>query len=135
MATSNYDPSIDRQALDRLASEIAAVLRAFCDHQPLFKGSLRNVARRCGKPRCRCARGLLHRTTVLIDRRGERPLIRKVSGPEFRRLLAPTREYQKLRDRRARLTQVHRAMLRTCDRLIQYRLAEGSRFHSWKKSP
>ena len=135
MAASNYDPSIDRQALDRLVMELASVIRAFCDHQPLFQGSLRKVARRCGKHRCRCTRGLLHRSTVLIDRRGEKPRIRKVSGPQFRHLLAPTREYQKLRDRRARLSQLHRELLGLCDRLTRYRLAQGSRLHPLMRSP
>jgi hypothetical protein len=135
LETTLYDASADRQALDRLATELRAVLWAFCDHQPLLRGSLRKLTRRCGKLRCRCARGQLHSATVFIDRQGEKPRIRKISAPEFRRLLVPTREYQKLRDRRARLVQIHRETLCLCDRLMQYRLAEGRRLHSSKRSP
>ena len=130
MTHSPYDASADRKALHRLALELDALVEAFCDHRPLLKGRLQKLSRRCGKTRCRCARGSLHSAMVLIDRREAKPRIRKVSPQEFRRLLPLTREYQKLRDRRARLSLLHREMLRACDRLTADRLAEGSRLHS-----
>jgi len=133
MAKPIYDPSPDRQSLHHLVTELSGILEAFCRHQPLLQGSLRKLSRRCGKPRCRCAQGEPHSTTVFVDRRGERPTLRKVSSPEYRRLLVPTREYQKLRDRRARLSRLHQEVLRTCDRLTKYRLAQGSRLHSLPK--
>lgn len=135
MGQPRYDPSTDRQNLNRLVGELQGILDAFCDYHPLVKGRVQTLSRRCGKPRCRCAQGEPHRTSVFVDRQGARPSIRKVSSPEYRRLLIPTREYGKLRDLRARISWLHREMLEACDRLTQYRLAEGRRLHSLKRSP
>jgi hypothetical protein len=130
MAQPPYDPSLERQKLNRIMTEFSSILRAFCDHQPLLKGSLQKLVRRCGKPRCRCTRGMPHRSTVFIDRHGEKPVIRKVSGPDYRRLLPPTAEYRKLRSLRARLSHLNREALKICDRLTRFRIAEGNRIQS-----
>lgn len=125
-----YDPSLDRQKLNRLQTEFSSVLCYFCDDRPLLKGSLRTISRRCGKPRCRCTKGQLHRTTVFVDRQGERPVLRKVTGPDYRKLLAPTREYRRIRGLRARLSYLHHEVLDACDRLTRFRLAKGHRTRS-----
>jgi hypothetical protein len=127
MAKIRYDPSRDRQQLDRLLTELSTILRAFCGYEPLLRGSLRTLSRRCGKPRCRCTRGKPHRTTVFVDRQGTKPVLRKVAGPDHDRLLPPTAEYRKLRDLRARLWHLHQEVLGACDRLTRFRLAEGNR--------
>jgi hypothetical protein len=129
MAHPPYDPSLDRQKLSQLSAEFSSILRFFCDHQPLLKGSLRTISRRCGKVRCRCNRGQPHRTTVFVDRQGDRPILRKVSGPDYRRLLPLTREYRRIRSLRARLSRLNQEALEVCDRLTRFRLAEGHRLH------
>jgi len=132
-----YDPSPDRQELHRLLTEFSEILSAFCDHQPLLKGSLQKITRRCGKPRCRCTRGMPHRTTVFVSRQGERPTLRKVTPEDYRKLLHPTREYRRIRGLRSRLSHLHKEMLDACDRLTRFRLSQGFRLHSLpsRKSP
>jgi len=130
MTQHPYDPSLDRQALNRLLEELSSILQSFCDTPPLLQGSLRTISRRCGKTRCRCTTGQLHRTTVLVDRQGDRPILRKVTRPEYHKLLPPTREYRRIRGLRARLSHLHREVLGICDRLTRFRLAEGARIHS-----
>jgi hypothetical protein len=125
-----YDPSLDRQELNRLLAEFSATVHAFCDHQPLLRGSLRKLVRRCGKLRCRCTRGQPHRTTVFVDCQGKKLKLRKVDGTDYRRLLPPTTAYRKLRHHRARLSSLLKETLRICDRLTLFRLAEGQRVHS-----
>src|SRR6266478_6299981 len=50
-----------REALQRLEQTLEVVLA----RSPLVKGSVYQIARRCGTPRCRCTRGQLHRNFVL----------------------------------------------------------------------
>ena len=130
MAEIRYNPSPDRQALDRLQSEFSSILRFFCDPQPLLKGGLSTISRRCGKIRCRCNRGQPHRTTVFGDRQGDRPVLRKVNSEAYRRLLPLTREYRRIRTLRARLSRLNQEALAVCDRLTRFRLAEGHRLHA-----
>jgi hypothetical protein len=134
MNDHGYDPSRDRQELNTLLGEISSILRVFCEHQPLLKGSIRTHTRRCGKPHCRCASGKPHRTTVFIDRQGEKPILHKVTVSDDRRLRPPTTEYRKVRSLRARLSHLHQEVLHACDRLTLFRLAEGLRFHAGKDS-
>jgi hypothetical protein len=65
-----------------------------------------------------------------VDRNGDRPTLRKVSGPDYRRLLPLTREYRRIRGLRARLSRLNQEALEVCDRLTRFRLAEGHRLHS-----
>ncbi len=134
MNAPRYDPSRDRQELSRIPGEFSSILHVFCDHGPLLKGSLRILSRRCGKPRCRCATGKPHRTTVFIDRREEKPFLHKVTGADYRRLSPPAAAYRKVRALRARLSHLYQEMLDACDRLTLFRVAEGNQIRSRKES-
>jgi hypothetical protein len=58
----------ERHARSRLAQLIT--------QQPFLRGSLVERARSCGKPTCRCQRGLLHRSLYLAVRHhGQRALL------------------------------------------------------------
>ena len=124
---AGYDPSVDRQRLDCLEAEFRDILVSFSGRRPLVRGRLKRLRRRCGKSGCRCQRGELHETLVLIDRRSGVRRVRKVVPGEFLRLEEPARSWQRLRRLRARLSQLHREVLECCDRLTESRLREGSR--------
>ncbi len=130
MDRRTYDPSHDRQKLNRLLAEFSAHVHSFCDHQPLLRGSIQTLVRRCGKARCRCTQGHPHRTTVFVDRNGEKTRMFKMEGPDYRWLQAPTAAYRKLRLSRARLSSLLKDVLLICDRLTLFRLTEGRRLHS-----
>lgn len=120
-----YDPSPDRQTLRQLLQELTKTLQPFCDHDPLVQGSLQTLHRRCGKERCRCARGLLHQSDVFVERGKGTKVIRKIRSPHRAALKKPTQRYSALRRSRARLSRLHREVLCCCDRLSRYRLALG----------
>ena len=128
-----YDPSADRQRLHHLAVEFFEIVRTFCDHEPLLRGNLKNLRRRCGKPRCRCVRGKLHETLVFINTDPPRRTIRKVSIGQYQDLRKPVKRYRTLRRLRARLGRLRREALRSCDRLRDHRLAEGRRILGRRK--
>jgi len=130
MPRIRYDPSDDRQELRRLEAEFSAIRESFCARGRLVRGSFQTLRRRCGKPRCRCTRGLLHESLVFVDRSSGKRVNRKVDLRQYRELKKATHRYQSLRRLRARLTKLHREALECCDRLLAHRLQEGNQLLS-----
>jgi len=126
MAKRRYDPSPDRQLLDRLASELSEILRAFCNHEPLVRGRFLTLRRRCGKPRCRCNRGELHETRVLFEQTSGRRRVHKETRELRRHIRKPLGEWKRLRRLRMRLRKLHRELLEACDRLKEDRQRAGA---------
>ncbi len=127
MAPSRHDASRDRLALSQLIVEFRTVVDAFCATKPLFPGKVVKLRRTCGKTRCRCARGQLHESIVLMDRSAGRPKLRTLELKELGALRKLTRTYRELRRLRARLPGLLREALRLCDRLRDHRLRAGLR--------
>lgn len=125
MSRPRYDPSPDRQDLYRLAAEYAAILRVFSAPESLVRGRLQILRRRCGKKRCRCNRGQLHESSVFVNEGASRRTIRTVNYGEYHALRKPSERYRFLKRSRARLSKLHREVLRLCDRLCAYRVLEG----------
>lgn len=48
-----------------LRDELGQLLEVFLARDPLVKGSVYELRRKCGKPTCGCARGAPHGTVVL----------------------------------------------------------------------
>jgi hypothetical protein len=68
MSQRSQRPAPERHARSRLAQLIT--------QEPFLRGSLVERARPCGKPTCRCQRGLLHRSLYLATRhQGRRALL------------------------------------------------------------
>ena len=128
VATRRYDPSSDRQELHLLQKEFSKILRAFCRADPLVRGRVENLRRRCGNENCRCNRGELHESVVLVDRSSRKRRIVTLRAGERQKLERPTKRYQRLRKLRARLTELHKEVLECCDRLCEDRFREGRRF-------
>ena len=113
-----YDPSLERQKLGQRLKESSRIAEAFCEHDPLLRASLEHLRPRCGKERCRCQRGQLHESLVLVDRSSGQRQIRKVEPQELKALRQLTRKYQALRRLRVRLSRLHSEILELCDRLL-----------------
>jgi len=127
MARKRYDPSADRKELVRLEAERQRILDDFRSPQPLVRGRVQDLRRRCGKPTCRCARGELHESLVFVDRRGGGRRIETISIGRSLELKKPTERYQRLKRGRARLSVLEAEILACCDRLLAHRLSEGKR--------
>ncbi len=114
---SQRDLSRTRQGLVQLRDELSQLLELFLARDPLVKGSVYELRRKCGKPTCACARGTRHRTVVLSWSEAGRT--RLVTLPPGRRgnLRASVRQYQRFRRARARLVKLHVEMLALIDRL------------------
>jgi hypothetical protein len=125
MSRTSYDPSKDRQRLDRIAQEIRKVMGLFCRHEPIVQGVVTTLRRACGKQGCRCKKGPLHETVVFLWRSHGRRHTQKLSQAELKILRKATRLYRALRRLRAELGVLHREATSICDRLSQDRLVAG----------
>jgi len=110
-----------RQDLRRLAAELGREIEAVFGRAPLVKGTVYEMARKCGKPSCACARGELHRSTVMSwSHQGK---TRLMSVPPERRteLRGKSEEYQRVRGARAKVSAISKKMLAVIDQIEQVR--------------
>ena len=100
-----------RQALVQLREECGQLLEVFLGRDPLVKGSVYTLRRRCGKPTCGCAQGHLHSTVVLSWSEAGRTRLRSLPPSRRGDVRAAVRRYQRFRRARARLVKLHAEML------------------------
>ncbi|MBI3079745.1 MAG: hypothetical protein HYY85_22580 [Deltaproteobacteria bacterium] len=113
-----------RQGLLQLRDDLGALLEVVLAHDPVVKGTVYALRRRCGKPTCRCATGALHETWVLSWSEGGRTRLRVIPAGRLEALRQRTRAYQQLRGARARLGAIHREMLTLIDQIERLRRQE-----------
>jgi len=121
-----------RQRLRTLADEIPALVRAAQERSPLWRGSVHDARRSCGKPNCRCARGELHVSTQLADRSGEKLRNLALKGKSLRLFAEMTENYRTVRRARARFVRITREILTLMDQLEEIRRQEAVRRHGAK---
>jgi hypothetical protein len=100
-----------RQALVQLRDELGLLLEVFLARDPLVKGSVYALRRKCGKPTCACARGELHGSVVLSWSEAGRTRLRSLPPSRRGDVRAAVRRYQRFRRARARLVKLHAEML------------------------
>ncbi len=123
------DPAKLRQELWRVYTALARTLRRLQRSQPMVQGSFYLLRRKCGNPRCRCARGQLHTSWVMT--RSEAGQHRTYAVPDDARvwLRQLTAEYRRYQRARAVLAKRHQQMLALVDSLAEWRL------QPWPKQP
>lgn len=110
-----------RQGLVRLRDELGTRLEVILAREPVVKGTVYPLRRRCGKPTCHCAAGAPHQTWVLTWSEGGRTRLRAVPPERLGALRQQTRAYQRLRRARARLGVIHREILKVIDQIERLR--------------
>jgi hypothetical protein len=113
-----------RQSLLGLHDRAGLLLEVFLASEPLVRGSVYELRRRCGRPSCRCARGRLHPVMVLSVSEQGRTRLRTIPEDRLAKLRVLTQRYRRFRRTRARLVQVQRAMLAAIDQLEAARRKE-----------
>ena len=113
-----------RQTLLHLTDEIKGLIGPFFSDQPVIKGTVYELKRKCGKPGCKCAQGELHsRMVVSASERGKTRLQVIPQGFLFE-VQTKVRRYQELRRVRARLGEIYRKMLKVMDEMEAMRREE-----------
>jgi hypothetical protein len=113
-----------RKSLTELLREIQDLAPILLARQPMLKGSVYRLERKCGKPTCACASGTPHGSMVLSWSEAGRTRLRSIPAQkldQFRRL---TQRYQRFRNARARLVQINKAMLDLVNQIEQLRRRE-----------
>lgn len=113
-----------RQTLRQLLDELEKSLKVAFRREPLVKGNVYELARKCGKPTCACTRGELHRSMVLTwSHEGKSKLF---SIPERRvsELQNKSQEYLQFRRARAQVTEIGKKIVGVLDRIEKLRREE-----------
>jgi len=109
------------QKLRELAHAAPAEIGPFLSSEPIVKGSVYTLRRRCSKPSCRCARGEKHETVVMTASIGGKTRLWTLSEAQISELRRRTERYRQFRRARARLIKGQRKMLRLIDAIEKAR--------------
>lgn len=110
-----------------MTAEIERLIPKFFYHQPMIKGSVVELKRKCGKANCRCNDGELHKSMVLSASIGGKTRMRAIPKDQLDDVESKVERYQKHRKSRARLTEVHREMVEIIDEIESLRREEMKR--------
>ena len=117
-----------REQLSRLQKQLVQMkdqpgrlISSFLDDQPLTKGTVYPLRRRCGKPVCRCTQGELHESMVLTASEGGRTRLKSLPEEKVERARDLTRRYQQFRSDRAEFVKLHVQMLKMIDTIERLR--------------
>lgn len=113
-----------RQDLRHLVVELERTIEAVFGRGPLVKGTVYEMARKCGKPSCVCSRGELHRSTVLSWSHKGKTRLMSIPPERLVELRGKSEEYQRLRGARAKVAAIGKKMLAAIDQIESIRREE-----------
>jgi hypothetical protein len=113
-----------RQELRRLLEELERSVEVVFGRDPLVKGSVYEMARKCGKPTCACARGQLHKSLVLSWSHQGKTRLKSIPPDRLQELRRKSEEYLRFRRARAQVTVICKQMLSVIDRIETLRREE-----------
>lgn len=116
------------QKLSRLRQELLEVLQRLrktlevaLARTPLVKGSVYQIARRCGHPHCHCTRGQLHRNFVLTWSEQGRHRMCSLQPQRVAEVRQKSKQYARFRRARAELAVLYKRILALLDQIQELR--------------
>ena len=106
-----------REVLQRLQQTLEVVLA----RSPLVKGSVYQIARRCGTPHCRCTRRQLHRNFVLTWSEQGRHRMRSLPPARIAEIRQKSKEYARFRRARTEVAALYNRILALLDKIQELR--------------
>ncbi len=88
---------------------------------PLVKGSVYQIARRCGNAHCRCTRGQLHRNFVLTWSEQGHHRMRSLPPERVAEIRMKSKEYARLRRARSEISALGNRLLALLDQIQELR--------------
>ncbi len=120
----SQDLSRLRQQIYKLQREHARLIQGMLKSRGMVKGSVVTLARRCGKPGCKCNRGEKHKSKYLsISEGGKTRMVYLKPGMEMKVGEAAER-YRRFRRARAQLVKVQKDILDSFNRFEQIQREE-----------
>lgn len=111
------DASRLRLQLRTAGRQFELQLRTLLEHDAFVRGGVYRLRRRCGKAGCRCARGALHESWVLVWREGGVQHLRAVPAGETARWRRLAEGYRRFRLARRELRRQHRVLLELAEQM------------------
>lgn len=117
-----YKLSQRRSALRQAIERLGQTLEVAFERDPMMKGNVYELARKCGKPSCACAQGQLHHSMVLSwSERGKTRLL-SIPAEGLEELRRKSERYLRFRTARAQVTVLCRQILALLDGIEKLRL-------------
>jgi hypothetical protein len=113
-----------RQTLREHLADLEKSLEVVFGRAPMVKGNVYELARKCGKPNCVCARGELHRSMVLTWSHEGKSKLFSIPPERLFDLQKKSEEYLRFRRTRARVTEICKKILGVMDRIEKLRREE-----------
>lgn len=113
-----------RQELRKLLEDLERSLEVIFGRDPLVKGTVYEMARKCGKSSCACARGQLHKSMVLSWSNQGKTRLKSIPADKLEELRRKSEEYLCFHRARARVTVIYKQMLSLIDRIEALRREE-----------
>lgn len=110
-----------RQELLQLQEQLGKTLEVALPGTPLVKGSVYEIARRCGRPHCRCTRGQLHRNIVVTWSDQGRHRLRSLPPERVAEIRQKSQHYARFRRARAEVSRIYHRILAVLDRIQELR--------------
>jgi hypothetical protein len=105
------------EALERLRKTLEVALA----RTPLVKGSVYQIARRCGNPHCHCTRGQLHRNFVLTWNEQGRHRMRSLPPQRVAEIRQKSKEYARFRRARTEVAVLYNRILALLEQIQELR--------------
>jgi hypothetical protein len=93
--------SVKQQLIQLYQGQLQNDLGPFLASDPMTKGTVYRLRRKCSKPSCRCVRGVLHESTVLTASLKGKTHLWTVPGDRIEELRKQTENYRRFRQARA----------------------------------
>lgn len=116
------DTSRLRQQLRVVGENFIRQAQVFAGHAAMMRGGVYRLRRRCGKPGCRCTRGELHESWVLLTREQGVRRMRAVPQGQVARWRELAENHRRFRLARRELTRLYREAIRLADLLEEGRV-------------
>lgn len=110
-----------RQELLEVLERLQQILEVVLARSPLVKGSVYQIARRCGTPHCRCTRGQLHRNFVLTWSEQGHHRMRSLPPERVAEIRQKSKEYARLRRARTEVSVLYNRILALVDQIQELR--------------
>jgi hypothetical protein len=121
-----HNQSLSRLRLElrQLLSDLEHSLETVFQRDPLVKGTVYEMARKCGKPSCACSRGQLHKSMVLSWSQQGKTRLKSIPADKLEAIIGKSQEYTRFHQSRARVRKIGKRMLDVIDRIETLRREE-----------
>ena len=96
--------------IEQLERKRASLIKSIAGVREMIRGSFNTVYRKCGKPNCRCAKGVGHPSDQIVFLQGSRSKCRTVPKEEVPWVKSMTENRREFREKKRELKTIEKAI-------------------------